>query len=84
MPGTQCPGNGNADGKAPAKALKDQKVDRWALELRLTQRTASLQPQTCLGRVLFDLSGFKGDLIGGPTEQRGDTQSRERMTVIKL
>lgn len=62
---------------------EDQKVDRWALELPLTQRTVSLQSQTCLGRVLFDLPDFKGDLVGGATEWRGDTQSRERMTVIK-
>lgn len=41
--------------------MTDQKVDRWALELPLTQRTASLQPRTCLGRVMFDLLSFKGD-----------------------
>jgi hypothetical protein len=65
--------------KAELKHSKDQRVDRWGLELPLTQRTVSLQPQTCLGRVLFDLLYFKGDLVvwGNHRMERRHTITRK-------
>lgn len=67
--------------KAELKHSKDQRVDRWALELPLTQRTASLQPQTCLGRVLFDLPYFKGDLVGAGVG--GNHRMERRHTIMR-
>lgn len=64
---TECPVDTVLTEKPGLKHVKDQKVAGgcWSYH---SHKGQSLQPQTCLGRVLFDLSYFKGDLIGVTTE----------------
>lgn len=90
FPGTAMPGTQSALGTATLKKkpqLKPSRIRRWtggywSCRSHKEQRLFSLRPALAGFSLICRI--LKVDLVGGTTERRGDTQSRERMTVIKL
>lgn len=71
----ECNLNDNAEREGQTESTRRTGRLMGRVWSHCSHRLACLQPQACLGRVLFDRPRLKGDFVGGITEWKGDTQS---------